>query len=212
MTGGFPAPIVVARSRMRRLSLEKIAEQTERTFKKRNPSRAEDARFYLHNQLEPIFEGLSAQEKSCLLQCSQFRNGFDYVTAQNVLSFADPKKIDGSELESALEQLEWAELIHCIDTVGTEGGPRYKFYLPIEEWAESKWADRNVVTEMESRRFNHRFIDYFCGLFEHYNDPAQARNRATGDGLDISARTCSSAICAHVHNKTPPEQSAFCAQ
>jgi class 3 adenylate cyclase/tetratricopeptide (TPR) repeat protein len=171
MTGGFPAPITVAASRLKNCGLDLIEEIMSNTFVRPEGTDEAKARAYLHTQLDQVFETLSPLEQNCLLQASQFRGGFDFSAAAAVFSFGQSAGVlSKRQVEPVLSNLVLAELL-TLESVSSPGRSerRYGFYLPIEEWAEERWEEGRYISLQDRKQHYHRCHDHYCHLFEQQN-------------------------------------------
>jgi tetratricopeptide (TPR) repeat protein len=175
MTGGFPAPITVAASRLIDCdNLNHIRESMSNTFVKPEGTGEAVARSYLHTQLDQVFETLPPREQNCLLQASQFRGGFNFAAAASVFSFGpDAGVLDKRHVEHVLSNLVLAGVLKRETfTHFGKSEKRYGFYLPIEEWAEGRWEQGHYPrysSLQEQTQHYHRCHDYYCNFFEEQN-------------------------------------------
>ncbi len=168
MTGGFPAPIHLAASRLRNCTVVEIEETMADCFKLPEGEDEKKACEYLHNQISQIFDALSpVSARLSFLQLSQFRGGFDMRAAVAVLNPDETgKALTRSQVEVILRKLVEAELLKNYDLqIGGERVKRFGFYLPIEEWAESLWGGASVFAE-ERAWHEAQASNYFCSYFE----------------------------------------------
>jgi hypothetical protein len=173
MTGGFPAPITVAASRLYNCNIDLLQELMSNNFEKPEGTDETRARAYLYTQLDQVFETLRPRDQNCLLQASQFRGGFDFGAAASVFSFgSEADLLDKRHVEHVLSNLVLAEMIKP-ETFSSRGKSekRYGFYLPIQEWAEQRWKEGHYCRYSREEQTKHyrRCHDYYCNFFEERN-------------------------------------------